>query len=204
MIPIRHEMELQTGDILLFRGTSWLSYLIEFFGQSAYSHVGIILKNPSVLGLEDGLYLWDASYGYTPDAEEHKKQYGVHIHKVDDILPLYPYHSVYVRRLHIERTEEMMEQLAIVHHRVHGKPYNLHLYDWMASTWNMNQQLAPSYAWRQTSRFWCSALVAYIYHEMGWVSDVNWSIIAPREFSSKESTGQLLFTSVLSDEVPLL
>jgi len=30
-------MELQTGDILLFRGTSILSYTLEWIGQSKYS-----------------------------------------------------------------------------------------------------------------------------------------------------------------------
>ena len=56
---------------------------------------------------------------------------------------------------------------------------------------------------KHTDRFWCSALVSYIYFRLGWITDVNWSIIAPREYSSNESTGQLLFTSIISDEEPL-
>jgi cell wall-associated NlpC family hydrolase len=200
MLPIRKEMELDTGDLLLFRGNSLLSYLLEFIGHSKYSHVGIIIKNPSFLhdSLEDGLYVWDASYGYTPEVEHNEIRYGVQIHKLDDILPLYQSHSVYVRKLHIERTDEMKKMLKKVHEEVHAKPYNLHIMDWIAAKYNMDHPLPPLSMWKHTSRFWCSALVAYIYHEMGWIEDVNWSLVAPREFSSNETTGMITFTCNIS------
>jgi len=44
--------ELETGDIILFRGNSWLSYVVEWFGKSPYSHVGIIIKNPSFMNCD--------------------------------------------------------------------------------------------------------------------------------------------------------
>jgi len=205
MIPIRKEMELETGDLLLFRGNSMLSRALEFVGQSSYSHVGIILKNPSFLHdeLEDGLYVWDASYGYIPDVENHQQRYGVQIHKLDDIIPLYPYHSIYVRKLHVDQNDEMKQQLKRIHEEVHAKPYDLHMMDWIVAKYNMDHPLSLLSLWKQTSRFWCSSLVAYIYHEMGWISDVNWSLVAPREFSSHETTGMITFTCSISDDALL-
>ena len=41
--------ELQTGDLILFKETSLLSKMLEYVGQSKYSYVGIIIKNPSFL-----------------------------------------------------------------------------------------------------------------------------------------------------------
>ncbi len=40
---------LETGDLLLFHGSTFLSLFLEYMGQSKYSHVGIILKNPSFI-----------------------------------------------------------------------------------------------------------------------------------------------------------
>ena len=131
MLSIQKELELQTGDLLLFRGSSWLSLLLEYAGQSKYSHVGMILKNPRFINetLEDGLYLWDASYSYTPEVENHDIRYGVQIHKLDDILPLYKDHSIYVRKVTADRNQAFEQQIKSIHEEVHAKPYNLNIMD---------------------------------------------------------------------------
>ena len=36
----------QTGDILLYNTQFWYSKLIEYFSDSIYSHIGIILRDP--------------------------------------------------------------------------------------------------------------------------------------------------------------
>ena len=202
-ILLHRELELQTGDIILFHGTSWISRILEYVGQSKYSHVGLILKNPRFLNesLEDGLYLWDASWGTHPDSEDHCLKFGVQIHKLDDVLAECAPGSVYVRKNNAIRNESVYETLRRVHETVHGKPYDLHIMDWIAGRIQMDVHVPL--VWKHTQRFWCSALVAYIYRELGWISDVNWTLIAPREFSSYEGTGQLLFTSIVSDETIL-
>jgi cell wall-associated NlpC family hydrolase len=199
MLSIQKELELQTGDLLLFRGSSWLSLLLEYAGQSKYSHVGMILKNPRFIheSLEDGLYLWDASYSYTPEVENHDIRYGVQIHKLDDILPLYKDHSIYVRKVTADRNQAFEQQIKSIHEEVHAKPYNLNIMDWIAAALHINHSFSW---WKQTHRFWCSSLIAFIYHRLGWISEVNWSLVAPREFSSTESSGTFLFTIVISDE----
>ena len=40
--------DLETGDIILFSGNYLLSYIVEFFTNSMYSHVGVVLKNPNL------------------------------------------------------------------------------------------------------------------------------------------------------------
>ena len=40
--------ELETGDIILFSGNYFLSYIVEYFTNSIYSHVGVVLKNPNL------------------------------------------------------------------------------------------------------------------------------------------------------------
>ena len=78
---LKDEASLQTGDILLFRGTSWVSWLVEWFGVSRYSHVGMVIKNPQFmnLDLEDGTYILESSWNNTPDVEDHQMKMGVQL-----------------------------------------------------------------------------------------------------------------------------
>jgi cell wall-associated NlpC family hydrolase len=48
-IDIKDNKSLETGDIILFRGTGIIATILEYFGKSKYSHVGMILKNPKFL-----------------------------------------------------------------------------------------------------------------------------------------------------------
>ena len=38
--------ELETGDMILFNGNYMLSKVIEYFTNSIYSHIGVIIKDP--------------------------------------------------------------------------------------------------------------------------------------------------------------
>ena len=200
-MQLEKELELQTGDILLFRGDSLLSKVLEFVGKSKYSHVGIILKNPSFINpnLEDGIYLWDSSWGYSPDSEDNKYHYGIQLHKLDDIISLYPKNSIYVRKVKAERNEIFYEKLKAIHDIVYRKPYDLHIMDWIEALENMYKKVEINSVWKTTQRFWCSAFVSFVYYKLGWISDVNWTLIAPREFSTIDATGQLLFIYILKN-----
>ena len=72
---------LETGDVLLFHDKSYSLWkplslfgkLIEYFTQSSYSHVGLILKNPTWIDDKlNGVYLWQSSYEGTPDPQDNK------------------------------------------------------------------------------------------------------------------------------------
>ena len=196
-------MELETGDLLLFHGTSILSTILEYFGRSKYSHIGMIIKNPKFLNdkLEDGLYVLESSYGYKPDEEDHQIKFGVQLHKLEDI---YKPNTIYVRKLkNIIRDDIFYEKLKNIHTIIHNKPYDLHIMDWIMAEENISKPISINPLWKITNRFWCSALISYVYLRLGWVSDVNWSLVAPCEFSSKESKGSLLFICSLDDEIEL-
>jgi cell wall-associated NlpC family hydrolase len=140
MALLLKEIELETGDLILFRGTSFISKALEYVGQSKYSHVGIILKNPRFLNenFEDGLYLLDSSFNTIPDEEDHQLKYGVQIHKLDDILALYSSGSVYMRKIKAIRNEEFYEKFRTIHTEIYNKPYDLNIYDWIEAKLNLS------------------------------------------------------------------
>ncbi len=180
---------LDTGDVLLFAGTSWLSKMVEYFGVSRYSHVGIVVKNPKFLNpeLEDGIYILESSFNNTPDSEDHQYKLGVQIHHINDVLKEFSPGSVFVRHIDIERDETFYNKFSTIHKEIHNKPYDLDINDWLYAKLNLLLPLPIETEFRKTTTFWCSALVSYVYCELGWIErDVNWTLIAPREFSSDQ------------------
>jgi hypothetical protein len=202
-MEVKDELALHTGDILLFRSNTYISYILQYFGQSMYSHVGIILKNPSFLNsaLEDGLYVLESSTSNTrPDAENNQYKCGVQIHRLDDILESYPRGSVFVRQVICKRDDAFYEKFAAVHKEIHNKPYDLNPCDWLMAKYNITYPLPINSWFHSTSKFWCSALVTYVFYELGLIEkDVNWSLVAPREFSSVEGH-HLIFTCKINNE----
>lgn len=182
--------DLETGDVLLFRGTSWISRLVEWVGVSKYSHVGIVVKNPRFLDpdLKDGIYILESSWNNTPDVEDHRMKMGVQIHLLSDVIAEYPKGSVLVRHVRCERNDTFYKKLADVHEEIHNKPYDMNPWDWLCAKYNMISPLPFDPAYKTTKRFWCSALVSYLFCELGIIDhDINWSLVAPREYSSDEA-----------------
>ena len=55
---------------------------------------------------------------------------------------------------------------------------------------------------QKTNRFWCSALIGYIYTKLGILnSDTDWSILRPCDFSEDS---QLKFNIKLSNNISIL
>jgi len=196
--------ELDTGDIVLFQGNRVISRILECFGRSKYSHVGMILKNPKYIrpDLEDGLYLLESSSNDTPDVEDHQFKIGTQIHRLDDVLKEYPKDSIFVRYLDVPRTEEFYSKLSEVHQEIHNKPYDLNPLDWIRAEWNLIHPLDIEPIYQKKDSFWCSALLCYLYGRLDCLdAEMDWSLIAPREFSSEE--GKLLrFRYPISKDTP--
>jgi hypothetical protein len=189
-MQLAKETELQTGDLLLFRGNAWISRILEYMGKSKYSHVGMIIKNPSFINpdLEDGLYVWDSSWGSTPDSEDNVYRYGVQMHKLDDIIELYPKNSIYVRNVRADRDEDFYKKFKAIHDIVYRKPYDLHIMDWIAALENIKTPLAINSIWKNTDHFWCSAFVAFVLTRIGFLEyTTDWSIVRPCDLSSQSS-----------------
>jgi len=177
---------LDTGDIILFRGSSWLSYLLEWIGRSRYSHVGIIIKDPAFIdsSLPNGIYLLESGWNPIPDSEDHVLKSGVQLHLLSDLLKECAPFSVYVRRITCERNHSFYEKIDTIHHTIHNRPYDMNLFDWIRAAYHLDidGSIAPSSS-ATTKRFWCSALVAYVFDQLNLIDPVNWSVVTPRDFS---------------------
>ena len=76
---------LKTGDILLCGSgprerwpLSWFSYLIKLYTHSPYSHVAMVLVDPSFIHPAlKGTFVWESSNGSTPDPQDNKQKLGV-------------------------------------------------------------------------------------------------------------------------------
>lgn len=179
---------LETGDIILFQGTGWISRMIEYFGKSRYSHVGIVVKDPKFLNpeLSDGIYLLDSCWYDLPDSEDHETKVGVQLHLLADIMKECASESVQVRRVKCKRDDVFYKKLDEIHKEIHNKPYDLNPYDWLCAKFNMICPYPPETRFQKTTSFWCSALVSYIFCKLGLLEpSVNWSLMAPKELSSE-------------------
>ena len=70
--------------------------------------------------------------------------------------------------------------LEIIHNDVYGKPYDLYLKDWLKALIPIGENTEPT-----ISRFWCSALIGYIYTKCGILDPfTSWSFLRPSDFSA--------------------
>ena len=170
----------QTGDILLYTSRCWYSYLIEICGWSKFSHVSIIVKDPET----KELYIFESGSENTNDVIKDKKIFGVQLVKLEEALKYYnnqSYGYVYWIKNNCERNENFYDKMNSIIKNTDGTPYDLDPKDWIAARFNIG--LIP----RQSVRFFCSALVAYVFCNLGFLdSNVDWSIISPREYSYYE------------------
>ena len=177
----------QTGDILLYNGTTWLGKVIEYFTGSNYSHVAIILRDPIYIDPKlKGLYVLESGEENIPDSLTGKKILGVQITPLANTLDYFKNSwtaSLYHRQLDCNRDNKFEEKLKELVNKTEGEPYDLCIFDWFRAKFDIeigNVQI--------TKRFWCSALIAYLYVELGFLDkDLPWSMIEPRQFSYYEN-----------------
>jgi hypothetical protein len=84
-----------------------------------------------------------------------------------------------------------------IHDCVFNKPYDIVVRDWIEAYCKKDPD--P----QKISRFWCSALAAYIYTKVGLLDEkTDWSIIRPSFFSSEnpELNRSILIGAELSNE----
>ena len=179
--------ELKTGDIILFHSEErWLlgifNTLIEWFTGSPYDHIGMVLRDPVYLNEKfKGLYVWESGLEYKPDIEDNKIKLGVQITPINEILNDNK-GTAYIRKLICDDdlyfSTFSPENIKEVHDIVHNKPYDINPVDWILAIFRTD--LSP----QKTDRFWCSALVGYIYTKLGILNkDTDWSILRPSDFS---------------------
>lgn len=219
-----NKINYQTGDILLYHGRKgnsiidsikyYIQYLIEWFTGSEWCHVAMILKDPIYIDTSlKGLYIIESGYEDSVDAEDHKHKLGVQIYPLDEALEQYvgdiyyrkltflPHNKVSLQSpfgsLSTDDRDDIFspKKMKEIHSVIHDKPYDLHLLDWFEAYEQVD--FSP----QKTSRFWCSALVSYIYTKVGlFNANTDWSIALPKEFGSNK-INKLLKNAQLSEKL---
>ena len=193
------EAGLRTGDLLLFTERDvavgplgplgplgrirWLfdkafGSLISYFTHSPYVHVGLVVVDPpfSVAG---GTYLWESGYEACVDPETGKQHIGVRLTPIAAVLCREARGSVFVRKCTLRIADAKLKK---IHSDVFLKPYDMCLSDWLLATLRLDAR--P----QKTDRFWCSAFVAYVLTQLGWLPDrTDWSIARPCDLSSSST-----------------
>ncbi len=175
---------LQTGDVLLCncekkKGLFGLfTKIIKWGSHSNWTHIAMVLKNPTYINSNlKGIYVWESSEEKNPDPQDDKKKIGVQITPLQEFLDSYKDSgTIIVRKLHSQLiTPEKIKQ---IHKVVYDKPYDIDIVDWFEAL--IKKDFTKL---QKTNRFWCSALVAYIYTKCGILDkNTDWSIIAPNDF----------------------
>jgi hypothetical protein len=170
----------QTGDLILFKGNGYLSWLIEYFGECKYSHVGIVIVDPSET--LKGPYLLDCSVTDN-----------VKLRPIEEVIQAYDGFAYY-RKMIYKRDEEFQKGVIRLYEDVKNAPYDVDFFDWLSAKVLLDSgnvveaEKVPFSNPTDNKRFWCSALVAYIYVNIGLLpKETPWSIIAPVDFSSYNS-----------------
>ena len=176
---------LNTGDILLFDyegGGSMgiFSWLIKKATKSNITHVGMVLKDPVFINPSlKGYYVWESGWEGTPDPQDGKVKFGVQITPFEEIFQNYKKKNgkIYVRRVTCPINLFTTEKLLQIHEIVYDKIYDIIPTDWIEAVFRRDDN--P----QKTSRFWCSALVGYIYTQCGCLHPgTDWSMIRPSDF----------------------
>jgi hypothetical protein len=102
------------------------------------------------------------------------------------------------RHLHYHTEDPFThEKMKEIHDCVYNKPYDIVVRDWIEAY--CKKDTDP----QKISRFWCSALAAFIYTKVGLLDEkTDWSIIRPSFFSSEnpELNRSILIGAELSNE----
>lgn len=191
----------QTGDILLFSTNHWYSKIIEYFTDSIYSHIGIILKNPTYIDSSlTGLYLFESGFENEPSPEDGKYKFGVQISKLEDVIDKYKNTNLgklFYRKVNCKRDKSFIKSIQDIHSITYDKPYDFDIFDWIKAAFDIHTGDE-----QKTNTYWCSALVAFSFYKLRLLNKLDWTIIKPGQFGYKDNTLEFINCS-LENEIKL-
>jgi hypothetical protein len=173
--------ELETGDILLFSDTTFIfSRMIEYFTGTPFSHVGMVLKNPKIDGIAEGLYIFESTgLSDIAEVEEGKCMNGVQIRPLEKVVNEYN-GRVWWRRVRCTRNDEFYEKISEIHSSIHHARYDLDPLDWLRAL--IGSEMGDVH---KTKEMFCSALVGYVLTKLEFIHNHDdWTIIRPCDYSS--------------------
>ena len=179
---------LKKGDIMLFDNKSkncfgFFTDIIKWVTKSKFSHVAMVLINPTYIKPNlKGLYIWESSVEKEPDPQDGKRKIGVQITPFEEIYNEYKDNKseIYLRKLHFKHGLITKDKIIDIHKIVYDKPYDIDPFDWVQEI--IGKDKHP----KKTDRFWCSALVGYIYSKLGIIDpNTDWSFLRASDFSIK-------------------
>ena len=169
---------LESGDVLIISCGKTKSYncfvsCIKSMKRFKISHVGMLLKDPNILGFNEGLYVLDADM-----TAGH-----VRITKLEDFLKEYMHVQIFVKRLTIPKTKLFYDILHSNISRVYGKPYNLSYLKMAEAEFIPDNYLPPNKVENEKS-FFCSQLVSFFLIKLGLLPDnIDIENITPHELA---------------------
>jgi hypothetical protein len=198
--------ELETGDIILFQGKKfWFSKLVSWYTGSPYTHVGMVLRDPTYIEPNlKGLYMWESGLENFNDAENNIRKLGIQITDFREMLKNIDGEILYYRKLH-SQIPDLENKLAEIHHLVHNRPYDTSLIDLLETT--MNVEFKTHYGdpilhlfarnYNKTDTFYCSAFLAFLYTELGLLpKETKWTICSPAFFSDSDPNFKVLYGTI--------
>ena len=153
--------------------------MIKCCTHSNYSHIAMVLKDPSFIDPPlKGLYVWESGWEGQPDPQDGKVKLGVQITPLEEVLSDFGNSIIISRQIECSNSIFTDDKLKEIHDVVYNKPYDIVPRDWVEAL--LRKDSHP----QKTDRFWCSALVGYIYTKCGVLDPTtDWSILRPSDFS---------------------
>lgn len=179
--------DLRTGDIVLFSGKGFLSWLIKQATRSQWSHVGLVLVLPEF----DFVTLWESTtLSNIPDLFTRKPTHGVQLVPLRQRLATYT-GGISIRHLFRPLNEAETELALGVRRKLQGRPYE-------RKTWQLIRA-ALDWRWsasgRDLSSVFCSEAVAEFLQAAGRI---------PAAIASSEWTpADLAIVAGWTDPVPI-
>lgn len=167
-------------DIVLFSAKHFFfSRIIEYFTNSPYSHVGLILKSPTYISPKlTGTYLWESG----EEIVDNKIKLGVQLTEWDNLFKNYD-GRIWMRKLMPNLDIDVnKEKIVEIYNNTINKPYDLDIFDFICADLQLDIGNC-----RKTDKFFCSALCGYIYEKMGIIeNNVKWDLLEPKMFAGNE------------------
>lgn len=183
--------QLQTGDIVLFGGTTPVSAIIDAITHSKYSHIGMVIRATGSTG-KDGLTLWQS---FEPEG-------GVVVDSLETFVSGYPEReagaTVAARLLSVDRSPAMLQGLADYIPEAMGKPFP------GFAEWFVNYISGCLGVEGPQNSFYCSELIAQTYMAMGLLK--AWplaTVYTPGRFSEEAYDLQLQLGANFGPEIPV-